>query len=368
MGGLMRTYGGRRIKREVLRQMDDRKELRDAIVFSVNSTLKYCMVKIQGSNTQIKAYYPENWESTPQYLKPGNAVRISHPGGNKARIEIVGHGFLIPTAIVGGTVTPTPIVPGDTVLTGCTLAPTDPVSMSAIVQPGTFRIDGVTYSLSGMLMDRSDVEMDRGDLFMNSVGDSVTFDAASAYFYRYDSVVVGTDGDAHIVKGADFSATTVPLPSPPAAPADHVRVGWVLIYPNMTTIATGDLNRLYTTPMASELRVVVEDQDLDWGDTTTTLTISVRDQYGNTIFFGGAGYQVTIAWTYGNGTLAAGGASQDESAPFSFSMAYTEVVSYTRDGNDPGDKSPTFAITESVTGLSNATYIVLRDAIGAMMF
>lgn len=364
----MRTYGGRIFRREVRRQLDDRKEMRDAIVFSVNSTLRYCMVKIQGSDTQIKAYYPENWESTPQYLKVGNAVRVTHPGGNKGRFEITGHGFLIPTAIPGGTVTPTPPTPGDTVLTGCTLAPTAPVSMSAIVLPGTFRIDGITYSLSGMLMDRPDIVMDRGDLFMGSVGDSVTFDAASSSYYRYDSVVVGTDGDAHVVKGDDFASSTDPIPSPPAAPADHVRLGWVLIYPNMTAVNTGDINRLYTTPMASELRVVVEDQELEWGDLTTTLTISVCDQYGNAIYFGGAGYQVTIVWNYGNGTLAAGSASGDESAPFSFAMNSTETVLYTRDGSDPGDKSPTFSITEAVTGLSNATYIILLDALGAEMF
>jgi len=88
----MRLYNGRLLKTRVRRQITQAQELRDAIVMDVNPGSHYCRVKIQGSNTLIKAWYPENWESTPVYLKPGNAVRINLPGGNKSRIEIMGHG------------------------------------------------------------------------------------------------------------------------------------------------------------------------------------------------------------------------------------------------------------------------------------
>jgi len=107
----MRLYGGRRLRRAIERRVAEGRELRDAIVFDVDPANRYCRVKIQGSDTYVKAWYPENWESTPQYLKPGNAVRIAHPGGNKARIEVVGHGFLLPTAVPGGTGSPTPAAP-----------------------------------------------------------------------------------------------------------------------------------------------------------------------------------------------------------------------------------------------------------------
>ncbi len=360
----MRLYGGRKIHRAAQRQIAARQELRDAIVYSVDSTNRYCLVKIQGTDTQIKAFYPENWEQTPQYLKPGNAVRITHPGGNRGRIEVAGHGFLIPTAVPGGTVTPTPATPGDTVLTGCTLVATDPAAMGASVMPGTYRIDGVTYTLASLTMDRSDVEMDRGEIVMGGAGDSVAFDAASATYFRYDIVAAGTDGDAHVVKGSNAAGE----PTMPSTPADHVRLGWVLIYPDMTAVAATDINRLYTTPVASELRVTPDDQDLAWGDTSTDIAVSVRDQYGNRISLGGAGYYVTIAWTSGNGTLTQGGVSQDESAPLTFYMDQNTTVTYTRDGNDPGDVSPVFAVSEAVKGLENATYIILRDALGAMMF
>lgn len=363
----MRLYGGRKISREIGRRVSDSREMRDAIVMDVDSTNRYCRVKIQGSDTYIKAWYPENWESTPQYLKPGNVVRITHPGGNKARIEVAGHGFLIPTAVPGGTVTPTPATPGDAVLTGCSLGATDPATMSLTVAPGTYRIDEITYSLSGMLMDRSDIVMDRLDLVMDSVGDSVSFDAADATYFRYDSVVAGVDGDAHVVKGSNFAIGGT-IPAPPAAPADHVRLGWVLIYPNMTVITASDINRVYEAPAATELRVTVSDQDLAWGQTTATISVSMRDQYGNTISHGGLGYQVTISWNMGNGTLSLSGASQDESASFSFIMISSASITYTRDGNDPGDSSPSFWLEEAETGFTNSTYVFLRDALGALMF
>jgi hypothetical protein len=275
----------------------------------------------------------------------------------------MGHGYLLPTAVAGGSSTPTPATPGDAVLTYCAIHPTDPESMGAMIDPGTIRIDGVTYTLTGMVMDRSDIVMDRGDLIMDLVGDTVSFDAASATQFRYDSIVAGIDGDAHVVKGTNASSD----PVMPSTPTDHVRLGWVLLYPNMTEITAGDINRLYTAPEACELRVVVEDSDLAWEDTSTTLTISIRDQYGNTIILGGSGYHVTIAWNRGNGTLSYGGISQDESASFSFYMAYLATVTYTRDGNDPGDDSPVFLIDEDVTGMSNAAYVFLYDALGALM-
>ena len=117
----MRLYGGRILKNRVGQQITNRQEMRDAVVMSIDQTNRYALVKIQGSNTSIKAWYPENWESTPNYLKPGNSVRINQPGGNKARIEIMSMGMLLPTAVPGGSVTPTPVALINCVLTGCKL-------------------------------------------------------------------------------------------------------------------------------------------------------------------------------------------------------------------------------------------------------
>lgn len=367
----MRLYGGRKINRAIDRRVSQGRELRDAIVYDITEASRYCRVRIQGTNTLIKAWFPENWEAKPSFVRVGNAVRISHPGGSKSgRVEVVGHGFLLPAMIAGGTAPVTP-EPGDAVLTGCTIAPTAPASMGAAVAPGTFRIDGVIYSLSGMIMDRADIVMDRADLVMDMVGESVTFDAASSTYFRYDSIVVGTDGDAHVVKGSNFSASASTIPDPPPAPADHVRLGWVLIYPNMTAVTEGDINRTFSAPVPSELRVAVSDQELAWGETSATITISMRDQYGNHIAADGAGYYVTISWNHGNGTLTIDGTPHDESeasVSFYINVLAYKVITYTRDGNDPGDKSPVWTVSDAVTGLSNATYIILLDALGAEMF
>lgn len=355
----MRTYGGRLINSKIKRDITERQELRDAIVWDVNATLKYCRVKIQGSDTYIKAYYNENFESTPQWLKPGNAVRITHPGGNKGRIEIVGHGILLPTAIPGGSVTPPETTPGDTVLTGCVVMPTDPESMGASVSTGTYRINGITYSLSEITMDLASLEMDRLDITMDGTGGSVTFDAASATYFRYDSIVVGTDGVVDVIKGNNASGE----PTMPTTTADHVRVGWVLIYPGMTEVTQADINRTYSTPTISEFRIVTSDHSLSWGEMSATITLSMRDQYGRVMSY--SGYYATLTFTYGNGTLTYGGASSTTALSFNFNGS--AVVTYTRDGDDPGDFSPLITIDESYSGLRGATYFYLYNAAGGLM-
>jgi hypothetical protein len=361
----MKLYGGRIIRNKLRQQMGERKELRDAVVYEVVPASRYCWVQIQGSNTRIRAWYPENWEATPQYLKPGNAVQISHPGGNKSRIEVIGHGLLLPTPVAGGTGPPSPGAAGDAVLTGCAVYPTNPASMGAKVAPGTYRIGGVTYSLSGMIMDRTDIIMDRSDLVMDLVGDSVSFDAASSTYFRYDTIVADTTGTADVVKGSNFSPTTDPIPAPPSASSGQVRVGWVLIYPNMATVTAADINRLFVAPVAVELRVVIADDDLGWDELSTTITISGRDQYGNLIVRTGPGYYVTIGWIRGNGTLSYG-VSQDESAPLSFYMGSWEAVTYTRN-QEVTDVSPMFTIAESSLGFSNIAIITLRSEGGGIM-
>ncbi|MCK9597684.1 MAG: hypothetical protein M0R06_01510 [Sphaerochaeta sp.] len=355
----MRLYGGKIIRRNLDRRISESREFRDGIVWDVNTAERYCRVKIQGSDTYVKAFYPENWESTPQFLKPGNVVRIAHPGGNKARIEVVGHGFLLPTAVPGGSGSPTPATAGDAVITDCTLSPSSPVGMSVIVAPGTYRISGVIYTLFGMVMDRSDLVMDQSGLIMDEVGGTAVFDAASGSLFRYDTVCVGSDGVIDVVKGTNFAETVDPIPSPPLPSADHVSLGWVLIYPNMTEVTTADINRVFTEPTASELRITIGDQNLAWGESTTMVTVAVYDQYGNYKTRGGAGYHVDVDWQSGNGTL------NGETGDFSFYMTYIKNMIYTRGGLDT-DVSPTFYFEESEVGLGNGAYILLWSDVGEL--
>lgn len=366
----MRLYGGRKIKQAVDRRVAQGRELRDAIVYDVAEASRYCRVRIQGSNTLIRAWFPENWEAKPSFVRVGNAVRISHPGGSKSgRVEVVGHGFLLPSMVAGGTAPATPEVP-DAVLTGCVVSAAVPAVMGGVVSAGTYRIDGVIYSLSGLEMDDLTVEMDRLDIEMDGVGSTFTLSAAHATYFRYDSICVGADGVIDVVSGPNFAYNASTVPDPPAAPADHIRLGWVLVYPNMTTVTAADINRTFSYPTPTELRVVVAEQELEWTNMSTTITVSMRDQYGNRIAHSGTGWNVTITWNYGNGTLTVDGTAHDESeGSVNFLMAVLgyKVITYTRDGL-VDDLSPTFTIEEAESGLANGTYIILLDSFGAMMF
>ncbi len=357
----MRLYGGRMIRNMIRRRIEERRESRDAVVWDIDTTNRYCRVTIQGSNTYIKARWPENWESTPSWLKVGNAVRISHPGGNKGRVEIVGHGLLLPTPVSGGS-TPVVPTPGDAVLSGLTLVPSSPGGMSATVSTGTYRIDGITYVLGAISMDRTDIEMDRSDIEMDRSADVVFFDAASATHFRYDIVVVGTDGDAHVVKGNNATGE----PTMPSVPEDHVMAGWLLIYPGMTEITEADICRVYTEPYLVEMRVVVSDGILEWSELTSTITISIRDQYGRVL---SGTYHLTASFLRGNGTLAGGGKSC--SPPSSMSIDYdffgSTSLTYTRN-RDEDDDSPIFEVSESATGFYNIFKIDLLDEDGDLMF
>lgn len=364
----MRLYGGRILKTKTQRQIAGSQEMRDAIVIDVDSTNRYCRVKIQGSNTHIKAYYPENWEGCPVYLKPGNAVRITHPGGNKGRIEVAGHGILLPTPIPGGSTTPTAVTLPDTVLTGCTLAETTPNGMSVNVLAGTVRIDGVTYSLAGIYMDDATVTMDRFDLFIDAASASVTFDAASSTYFRYDSVVVGTDGIAHVVKGSNFLATATTIPDPPAAPTDHVRVGYVLIPPNAAAINAGYINKTFTSPVVNSLSAVAADSELSLalGEVSTAITIGTKDQYGNWIYSSGSGGKVyTISWASGDGTLTCSDGMVTAPTPLVItSQSGTSNFTYTRSGAID-EQSPLLMISEANAAVgSTVLYIQLLNASG----
>lgn len=346
----MRLYGGRILKNSVNRQVARAQEMRDAIIVDINTTDKYCRVKIQGSDAYVRAWYPENWEATPSWLKPGNAVRITHPGGNRGRIEVAGHGILLPTTTGNLPVVPDPPALEDTILSGCAVIPADPPGMCVIVQAGAVRIDEMTYSLAGLQMDAPEVEMDRPDLLMDETSASVAIDAASATKFRYDSIVIGTDGIAEVVKGSEFLPTGT-IPDPPDAPVDHLRAGFILIPPGCTAITGGLINKYYTAPVAVTISAVAVDDELAWEETSTTIRIAVKDQYGNYVAAPiDTGWHFLLSWVRGNGTLSYGGLSHDETASFPvlYSGATYASVTYTRDNTSGNaDISPFIAISET---------------------
>jgi len=146
----MRLYKKRFLGRGIERKVANRVETKDAMVWDVFPTTKTAWVRIQGSDTNIIAYYPEGWEQTPFWLKKGCVVKINFTGGNRNRVELIGQGNIKPTWTTGTVTTPTLDTSEDTLLTGGHILPIPGTPrMSVIVTDGSYRIGGVTYYLGG---------------------------------------------------------------------------------------------------------------------------------------------------------------------------------------------------------------------------
>ena len=361
----MRLYGGKLLKQKTEKRLRQAQEMRDAIVFDVTPASKYCRVKIQGSDTYIKAYYPENWEATPVYLKPGNAVRITHPGGNRGRIEIAGVGFLRPTSSSGQTIIVTPETLVDTVLTGCALSQQNPVALGVSIGSGTYRINEITYTLVGMKMDRTDIVMDRYDLLLDDVKDSAVFDAAHSTQFRYDSVCIGEDGVIDVIKGTGFYSTATTIPDPPVALADHIRLGWVFIPPNTTTITGGLINKYYQVPKAAYIVATLSPSSgVVWGS-TGTINLYVKDQYGNNV---NGAYTFVINWGRGTGSLSKGDYRVYEPDEFTYYQvvnSFPVTITYHRTEEIEAEEVPLLLISSGDTSIASISLkVTLLDSVG----
>ena len=349
----MKLYGGKFIKTGTERQIQQRVESRDAILFEVLPAERRARVKIQGSDTYVVAHYPENWESAPVWLKPGNAVRISHPGGIRGRIELSGHGATIPSPVVGGSGY-TPGTPSDVILSGLNLSRY--TGLTVAVGLGSVRFSGTTSAIDALTMGGTTTL--GGVATLGSVAGLITFTAApAAGTYRYDLVVIGSDLVFDKVTGT-ASAT----PVMPDVPSGHLLCGWVLLAPGCTEITSAEIGGTFTPAVAKQLTLSVSDSDLAWGELTSTITATVKDQFGNAI---SGSWQIVVSIDSGNGTVSYGSSSSSSAVTANFSGS-SAVFTYTRGGADPGDSSP--SLTATLTGITvAATYIMLRNAGGAIM-
>ena len=352
---MLHQYGKRFLRNKAQRETAKRIETRDAILWDVFPGDKYCRVKIQGSNTLIKAQYPENWQQTPTYLKPGNAVRIQHVGGNRNRVVIVGNGAAIPTP-TGASMFPTAQAGPDAVLLSCKVKATD-AGMYVYIETGTYRIDGTTYTLSAMTAAETNIATAAMGVPIDVTHLVKAIDAASSTLYRFDLLAVGTDGTVDLIKG-----TAASTPTMPDTPTDHVALGWVFIPPDTTDITDALINRPFAEPVASTLDVTVADGDLAWAETSTTITVAVLDQYQRAII--GTNWGIYGEFVDGNGTLDGNSTETNYTGTGSNSTTFT----YARGLNDPGDESPRlkFSLTQN-PDVQMQTVILLRDASGDIM-
>ena len=209
------------------------------------------------------------------------------------------------------------------------------------VKGGTYRISGTLYTLAETLTI----------VGLGSVAAIVDCGSppAGAGDFRYDLLSIDTAGAITLTAGTE--ATT---PVMPATATSEVKLDHVLRYYGQTSIIQADIGKLYMAPQLTTLTATVADDELTWAETSTTITITCRDQYGK-LYTGSK--VVNAAITTGNGTIAPASRSGSASS-FSFT--------YTRGGNDPGDVSPLITFT-SPTGPFCTAFIKLFDAAGDLM-
>ena len=346
----MRTYGRKQLKRYVDRATRAKTETRDAIVWDVVEEDRVCQVKIQGSNEFIYAHYPRNITTVPDYCKIGNAVRIVHKGGNRGYMEVAGEGRAAPT----GYGTPSVPTPSDAIMSGLVMWATAPATMSVTIDAGTFRIDGTIYNSGGTdsnyyVMDDDPIVMDDDPVAMNTSSGAIIIEASPASgYYRYDAIVLGTNGVFDVVKGIEVTAN----PVKPDIPADHILIDYILVIGGVTEIDQSDIGAEWTVPRAVYiLTETVPDCEtgLVWtiGDPpvetqTAVITSTVYDQY-DAVFAGT--YTWTFEITIGDGVLFRSGAGQGTF--LTFSAGATVEVTYRRP-TEGGDTAVSPAITISI--------------------
>lgn len=313
----MRLYGSKYIRGSMEDKINLRTETIDAVLWSVDEAGRFCSVKIQGSNSIIRAYYPTNWSHRPEWLKEGNAVKIMHTGGNRSRIEVMGHGGLLPTAVAGGSVTPPIAWLEDTILSGMLVIAHSGEGMQVEVTPGAYRIDGMNY-------------------VWPPSGESVyiPISAADATLFRYDIIVAGTNRVVDAVEGTEFSSGG----SVPVTPADHLYLSTVFIPPGTISLMPDNVGGRFTTPIPTSLVFTVYDPankviTYNAGNHTDGhVTCEVRDQYGRQISKASPGYSVTITIYNGGGTeISCSGQTSSSSITF-FNTNGEFTFTITRDG------------------------------------
>lgn len=306
----MKLYSRKFADKAIYRRTRVKTESRDAILWNIDWDNRICNVKIQGSNELIAAHFPQNLAALDPFMKEGNAVRIIHRGGIRGFVEVIGHGMAIPTPVTGAT-HPTTSELADGIIIGMQVYPTDPASMDVQVEDGTYRINGVTYSLSGgafgVFMDATDpmkmtdpyspaimgdaditkfvmttadpvvMSTDYTEATMGDVYDTYTIDAPpGGNTLRYDTFYVGIDGIIHYLKG-NFASSN---PTKPSIPVDTVQIGeYILIWTGMTEVTGQNIGMEYEVKTPSDILITTVDE-MSWDTDETNVAITVKDQYG----------------------------------------------------------------------------------------
>jgi hypothetical protein len=363
----MRFYSGKVFQQGLNRRFRQHAESRDAIVWDIDTENLLVRCKIQGSDEYILCHYPRNSTTLPGWCKRGNAVRIAHKGGVRGFLEVISNGRAIPTPVSGNTL-PDQLDRPDEIVTGGGVTPYS--GMTVKVDATTYRISNVVYTLSieGVPMaDPPFITMGDGTV-MGADGAYLTFDAApAAPNARYDLIVAGTDGLAHIVKG-----TASENPSMPSVPTDHVKIAHVLILGGMTEILAWHIGAAFETrilnsitwALSSGTGTINGDGEFEWHSSNNypycAATFTMRCQYGWAL---SGSYTLEATMLSGSGDWSLDHSTwttDDLSKSFTGSTA---VIYYRRD-QTVTEESPIIQATAEGTIISAVDKIQLLDALG----
>lgn len=335
----MRYYGQKILKTAIDRTVGAHVESRDAVCYDVLPAQRVARVKIQGSSTLIVASYPQSWVQTPDWLKSGNAVRITHTGGLRSRVELSGSGTFIPTPVQDdpgpGTATP-----ADSVVSGCQVQSAATPSLTMTVTAGTYRIGGQVYSYAGGTQ-------------------AIAAGSGTAGYFRIDIISIDASGALHYIEG-----TAGTNPGAPTVPSGQVECGRILVAPGVAAVTQGFVNRSWTARAATSFNVSAASGQMSWGTTTDVITFQVLDQYGVPL---SANWNFTAQIVQGDGNIGGVDAPGIYSGNFN---ATSGTLTYTRSGL-PTEMSPIIqGILSPPAGqpIQGAVFIKLLNANGDPTF
>ncbi|KKN07279.1 hypothetical protein LCGC14_1068690 [marine sediment metagenome] len=288
----MKLYGKRRAIKSVENRIRLHRPDRDAIIWALDVDNHFAQVRIQGSDTLIKAHFPKNWTDQPYWLQLGSCVRIRHRGGNTGYIEIIGEGRAIPSAQAGGS-TPGIGTLADAILTGLVVTPGTPQGMYVAVSSGTYRINGGIYVFTAepitapLMADPPPMIMYASSTITMGQGEyRVSINAApAAGKSRYDLISIGVDGTLDYQAGAVANLATEP--TIPSLAADHLTVKVLWITETVTEVDNSVLGGSWQAPGATSFDYTCScaSCEMPWngGDdfTECTMNLVIRDQHGD---------------------------------------------------------------------------------------
>jgi len=299
----MRTYNKRFLTSNIKKISEKNLEIKSGIVWSISTANKYCMIKIQGSTDQIKAWYPASWGTLPGWVKIGAPVQMRHRLGLRGSMEIFAQGQILPI----DSLNPTLPTADDRIIEGCKIGsiPNEP-QMMALIHTGVVRIGGSTITIDAIKMSATcNYRMGMGGR-MNDVAAISTIAVAPSCVsnLRYDLFQVGADAVIDLITGTTFrnTATAATISS---VTTDHVEIGRILIPYGKTQILNKDANVEWIVGKGIFLNTTWDNNDLSAIQTTAAITIKVIDQYGLDINRDqGSGWRMELEIAQGTGSVS----------------------------------------------------------------